>query len=1580
MRSEANRDLGLSDIMEEVEREQTIVRVSKWRVRLRAFVCLNILNIRFALSLGAQHWHDRMSTTMDAVPELQRSNTSSSLEKRKAYSADIDEEKVMVMEASSVDEVGSDVKVIEKAEDVAIEILTTEDHPELPVWTFRTAFLGVGLSAFSAVLATIYTFKPQNATVSQLFCLIIAYVLGTFMAGVIPSGGYWKYLNPGPFNIKEHTAIVIMASTASSVAIAMEIIAALDLFYDITLNAGVAIFQIFASQMIGYGIAGVLRTLLVYPTYAFYPTYISVVNLLQSLHYGGVLNAKRRVSGADGCREIRRYFWMVFAAIFFWEWIPQYPFPLLTAFSIICLADNGRHPFVRNLFGAGSSNEGIGLFSFSTSWTLITQGSPLVWPLQTLGMAIGYLVLTLTYYHNVFNGRDLVWMSSALFGTDGGTYNQSAILTPSNQLDPEKLAEVGLPRFTTTYAISQMCYNVSLGAAIVHVLLWYWGDLKKGVFGAFGEVKFLRGDQEIDDPHYKGGLLRTSLTAAMKVYKEVPQWWYLTLFVISLAVGIGCSYSGHTVLIPWWSVILFTAISFFLAIVLGFIMATTGFSLSIKYAIQILAAFVHPGNPVYHGLPDIVHAARSCVVIGFAAQWWARKHRPAWFKKYNYLTSAALDGGSQVIMFILVGQPRESVRGQVRVGTIAPIVYSEFRINPACAQIFLSRALGLQRDATTQPTRARTGGERATRPEPSSPQRLSPASSSPHLEKHSISQASTPLSLSTTPPSPSTDSNSYASPRILLTPSESSSPSIMASPSAPSADERTQPPPSILSATAPKFQSRLFDAPIDIHTLVSDTPPPGRDQSISALVTGLQSVHLSTPSSTTPAQLSSTAKNHSDVQPTAPDQHAADPCTPNVYINGLPPNFPEADLYKMTCDFGAVVSVRTFTRHVCDRPSFETVDAAERCIETLRKYRNLHPSFAKQIHKIPGTVYSTSSFEPPANDSVDGQSRNSFKARMEQLKDTSSTNLYMEGLPLSTDERALSALVEPYRIMSSRFFRTRLNNPPRLIAFVRLESRVAAEKIIERLHGRHIRGWQEDGCRISVRFADTSEQRDLRRMERMTREGDQSPARITIAQAALLNLKGTQLGPTPSGSPDINYLPIGLPAKSPYIINGLGGGNVGGAFSPLARASPSLSYSDHINPLLNSMQDLTLMPGRQHFEDFNDRAAQYLGQDLRMNQLALQDELLALQAAQAQLQSGRGSDVNNMSGRADNGFTHIERLLLQAHAERQQAQELLLEAERERDLRDLLLSQQYDFGGASQLGDIGDDTQRRLLNILSPTSENDFHSGFSTSQGLQVPKGYPYELNAHGAAGGLGAAPAADYHSRSSPNFSQQPSAARQERQRNQTHASHARAETDAPAQALHTRSTTLPLQYLSSRGGSHHFLNTPSQNFSPSTLNSSIIDTRSTSINNTTFNLDDSIDYVSNSNNSARTDSILRNNLGQKNVSFSDAKGHAVSRPELATANYTFMMTGSALSSGRAGGASQSGINGKRTLQDVQTDEDDSLVSPALTYSPHTTASISPATPYSGFFPPAEGFDGSYVVEGRLSGVVEKQKMRANQ
>lgn len=43
-----------------------------------------------------------------------------------------------------------------------------------------------------------------------------------------------------------------------------------------------------------------------------------------------------------------------------------------------------------------------------------------------------------------------------------------------------------------------------------------------------------------------------------------------------------------------------------------------------------------------------------------------------------------------------------------------------------------------------------------------------------------------------------------------------------------------------------------------------------------------------------------------------------------------------------------------------------------------------------------------------------------------------------------------------------------------------LETRAGAEEVVERLHGRMVRGWNDAGSRISVRFADTSEQRELR--------------------------------------------------------------------------------------------------------------------------------------------------------------------------------------------------------------------------------------------------------------------------------------------------------------------------------------------------------------------------------------------------------------------------------------------------------------------------------------------------------------------
>ena len=43
--------------------------------------------------------------------------------------------------------------------------------------------------------------------------------------------------------------------------------------------------------------------------------------------------------------------------------------------------------------------------------------------------------------------------------------------------------------------------------------------------------------------------------------------------------------------------------------------------------------------------------------------------------------------------------------------------------------------------------------------------------------------------------------------------------------------------------------------------------------------------------------------------------------TSNVYINGLPPHFPEDQLFALAAPYGPIRSVRTFTRHVRDNES-----------------------------------------------------------------------------------------------------------------------------------------------------------------------------------------------------------------------------------------------------------------------------------------------------------------------------------------------------------------------------------------------------------------------------------------------------------------------------------------------------------------------------------------------------------------------------------------------------------------------------------------------------------------------------------
>ena len=239
-------------------------------------------------------------------------------------------------------------------DDILTHTIHVEDDPTLNAITFRTIFLGkfcsrvfracigtssklclataivlnlmlthmtgIGLSLFGGTISGIYYFKPQTVSVSTVFLAVITYMLGELMAFIIPRKGIiGRWLNPHPFNVKEHLAIVIMANSASISAQGIEVLAVEQLYYGNKLSGALSVFLLFSSQFLGYGIAGLMRKVLVYPKNMLWPSNLPVNSMLETLH-----------RPRDLTRKPLKVFLIVFACIFVWEIIPEWIMPLLT--------------------------------------------------------------------------------------------------------------------------------------------------------------------------------------------------------------------------------------------------------------------------------------------------------------------------------------------------------------------------------------------------------------------------------------------------------------------------------------------------------------------------------------------------------------------------------------------------------------------------------------------------------------------------------------------------------------------------------------------------------------------------------------------------------------------------------------------------------------------------------------------------------------------------------------------------------------------------------------------------------------------------------------------------------------------------------------------------------------------------------------------------------------------------------------------------------------------------------------------------------------------------------------------------
>lgn len=138
---------------------------------------------------------------------------------------------------------------------------------DLPCNTVRAWTIGMLLVVVGASTNTLLSLRQPSISIGPLIAQVVAWPMGHGWSKFVSNrefntfGITWT-LNPGPFNVKEHAIIVVMASVSFSVAYATDIILAQVVFYKQDFGLVFQLLLTISTQSVGYGIAGMLRKFL----------------------------------------------------------------------------------------------------------------------------------------------------------------------------------------------------------------------------------------------------------------------------------------------------------------------------------------------------------------------------------------------------------------------------------------------------------------------------------------------------------------------------------------------------------------------------------------------------------------------------------------------------------------------------------------------------------------------------------------------------------------------------------------------------------------------------------------------------------------------------------------------------------------------------------------------------------------------------------------------------------------------------------------------------------------------------------------------------------------------------------------------------------------------------------------------------------------------------------------------------------------------------------------------------------------------------------------------------------------------
>ncbi|KAK3372999.1 OPT oligopeptide transporter protein-domain-containing protein [Lasiosphaeria ovina] len=475
-------------------------------------------------------------------------------------------------------------------------VVDNHDDPTMPVSTIRAWIIGIFFACCISFINSFFDVRLPSIYVIATVPQLLAYPAGKFLERVLPDVGFTMFgvrhsLNPGPFNRKEHMLVTIMSNVAKSTPYTNYIvwIQYLPQYFDQpwAISIGYQLLIALSTNFIGYGLAGLCRRFLVYPAYCVWPGSLVTIALNSAFHDSATETAVTPGPFKSIWKISRlRYFGIAFGLMFAYFWFPNYIFTALSYFSwMTWIAPT--NPDLATITGGLS---GLGFNPIPTfDWNILTYNlDPLMVPFFStfnyfMGALISMPIIAAIYYSNAFNTGYLPINSNRPFDHFGNPYKVKSIINDDGIFDSEKYQAYSPPFLSAANVVVYMFFFAMYSATVAYGVLYHRREITMGLRDAWNSIKPKK-NRKVENERKTDLDVHNRL---MKVYKEVPEWWYMICLAISIAIGmigIAC-WPTHTT--PW--VVLYgIALCLVFMVPIGIIAAMTG----IEVTLNVLAEFI----------------------------------------------------------------------------------------------------------------------------------------------------------------------------------------------------------------------------------------------------------------------------------------------------------------------------------------------------------------------------------------------------------------------------------------------------------------------------------------------------------------------------------------------------------------------------------------------------------------------------------------------------------------------------------------------------------------------------------------------------------------------------------------------------------------------------------------------------------------------------------------------------------------------------------------------------------------------------------------------------------------------------